>query len=439
MSGSTPLPLSTDQALAPPSISEADANGAHMTTEPSVTSPADAQPTASTPHPTVPPGMTKSALKRQRKQEEFQAKKLVKRQQEKERKKARTAEIKRLIAEGVMEKRESKKRKKAGGAPHGARIVIDMGFDELMTEKEVKSMASQLAYCYSANRASSHPFPILVTSFNGRLREGYDKRGDFKSWKGIEWWYDGVEKLWEGVKDTEGVDSAAEAGSTPSGPAADAGSAEAPAASSSSTPLNTLGVLSGQPCTRVPQSTVTYLTGDSPNVLTSLVPGHTYILGGIVDRNRYKNLCLNKANSLGISHAQLPIGEYLPEMQTRKVLTVNQVFEILVNWVDAGEKDGKEGWGEALRKAMPERKFDPDARKKRREARRKAGEAVSASEDEGEDDQASGGVYVAEDDLEDGKMIVGKVAEARGVAHVAEEREGAEAVVSNVDAKEVQG
>ncbi|BGO98957.1 tRNA (guanine(9)-N1)-methyltransferase [Rhodotorula toruloides] len=437
MSTSTPLPPSIDQASAPASTSGPAANGAAPTSEALTAPSADAQLTASTSTSTLPPGITKSALKRQRKQEAFQAKKLVKRQQEKERKKAKAAEIKRLVAEGVMEKPESKKRKKAGGEPHGARIVIDMGFDELMTEKEVKSMASQLAYCYSANRASPHPFPILVTSFNGRLREGYDKRGDFKSWKGVEWWDDGVEKLWDGVREVAPADEAAETATS----AGEASSAEAPVASTPSIPLNTLGVFSGQPCTRVPRSTVTYLTGDSPNVLTSLTPGHTYILGGIVDRNRYKNLCLNKANSLGIAHAQLPIGEYLPEMQTRKVLTVNQVFEILVNWVEAGEKDGKEGWGEALRKVMPERKFDPDARKKRREARKKAGEAVSASEDEGEIGQADAGVYVAEDEDEgeEVQMVVDKVDEVRGEAEVAEARKEAEAVVSNVDAEEVQG
>lgn len=299
-------------------------------------------------------------------------------------------------------------------------------------------MASQLAYCYSANRASSHPFPILVSSFNGRLREGFDKRGDFKSWKGVEWWEHGLEKLWDGVQEAGGAEGPTETEPLSKGTAADAGSAAPPVLSTSSGPLNTLGVLSGQPCTRVPRSTVTYLTGDSPNVLTSLTPGHTYVLGGIVDRNRYKNLCLNKANSLGIAHAQLPIGEYLPEMQTRKVLTVNQVFEILVGWVDGGEKEGKEGWGEALRKVMPERKFDPDARKKRREARRKAGEAVSASEDEGDGSEVSRGVYVAKDEDEDVQMVVDKLDEARSEAEVAEERKEAEAVVSNIDSKNVR-
>lgn len=39
-----------------------------------------------------------------------------------------------------------------------------------------------------------------------------------------------------------------------------------------------------------------------------------------------KNLCLDKANQTGVRHARLPIGKYLTGMQSRKVLTVNQVI-----------------------------------------------------------------------------------------------------------------
>lgn len=457
-----PSLLSSSSDL-PPSA-EATAAPVEAVTVPTSTS---ADPSTSAPSTADAPvePLTKTALKRQRKQEAYAAQKLQRRAHEKEKRKARNQETKRLVKEGVIEKpvdTKKLKRQLAGKSkPHGARIVVDMGFDELMNDKvrsplrttlhtlyrfdfdfscfrlaqEIKSMASQLAYCYSANRATPQPFPLLITSFNGRLAESYKKREDHKSWKGVEWWEESLEALYEGrdeatdaaaaeaaaaqvpVASTSSTSEAPSADapppattstdnatstSTTSAPvnpedtsttvtdalspsaAVDAPSTSAldstPSASSSSVPIIRIGALSGKPRTSVPKSSLVYLTGDSPNVLTSLEPGKTYILGGIVDRNRYKSLCLNKAIELGIEHAQLPIGEHLPEMGTRKVLTVNQVYEILVNWVQGEEVEVQEGetlseeekqgrrWRDALRKAMPERKFDPDQRRKRKEA-----------------------------------------------------------------------
>jgi tRNA (guanine9-N1)-methyltransferase len=54
-----------------------------------------------------------------------------------------------------------------------------------------------------------------------------------------------------------------------------------------------------------------YLTADSQNVLKELDPNDVYIIGGIVDRNRYINLTLDKANKEGIRHGKLPIGDYM--------------------------------------------------------------------------------------------------------------------------------
>ncbi|GAA5854120.1 hypothetical protein JCM9279_002839 [Rhodotorula babjevae] len=460
-STSTSVPQ-LDSAAPAPADAQPDQQPSSSTVEaadrpssaPTAAAAADASTSSAAP---VDPPISKSALKRQRKQEAFQAQKLQRRAHEKEKRKAKAAEVKKLVAEGKMDKPVNKKRRLNGKqVPHGARIAIDMGFDHLMSDKEAKSMASQLGYCYSANRSASHPFPLLITSFNGRLREAYEKRGDYVSWKGVEWWEDGIDKLYEGVDEATqpaqaGASAHAEpqAASTsstePSSAALDAAApAPAPApisaaASTSSTapadtsiPLIPFGILAGRPQSRAPRSTVVYLTGDSPNVLTTLSPGHTYILGGIVDRNRYKNLCLDKANELGIQHAQLPIGEFLPEMQTRKVLTVNQVYEILVGWVEEGGR--ADGWREALRRVMPERKFNADSRKERRSGGRNGG-AAEGGEDE--DDDEDDGVYVArdDDDEDDIEMVVEEVDAAREGAERADEESEAAAVMANVDSE----
>ena len=68
-----------------------------------------------------------------------------------------------------------------------------------------------------------------------------------------------------------------------------------------------------------------------------------YIVGGIVDHNRYKDLTLEKAQKQGIAHARLPIGEEIKLIKSR-VLTVNQMLDILINYQDT--KD----WTSALKK-----------------------------------------------------------------------------------------
>lgn len=164
-------------------------------------------------------------------------------------------------------------------------------------------MATQISFCYASNRASSQPVtPLLVTSFGGRLKDRMDNntQATYLKWKGMEWWTEGYESLYSSLPSSS---------------------------SSSSTTVEKIemGHLSGKPKSRTDKSSIIYLSGDSPNVLTSLEEGTTYIIGGIVDHNRYKNLCLDKAHAMGIRHAQLPISEHLPEMLSRKVLTVNQV------------------------------------------------------------------------------------------------------------------
>ncbi len=54
-----------------------------------------------------------------------------------------------------------------------------------------------------------------------------------------------------------------------------------------------------------------YLTADAETVLEELDPKKIYIVGGLVDRNRWKGITMKKANEQGIQTAKLPIGNYL--------------------------------------------------------------------------------------------------------------------------------
>ncbi|XP_041991762.1 tRNA (guanine(9)-N1)-methyltransferase-like [Salvia splendens] len=92
-----------------------------------------------------------------------------------------------------------------------------------------------------------------------------------------------------------------------------------------------------------------YLTADSENVLDVLDPKAIYIIGGLVDRNRWKGLTMDKANEQGIKTAKLPIGSYL-KMSSSQVLTVNQVVEILLKFLESGD------WKHSFFEVIPLRK-----------------------------------------------------------------------------------
>ncbi|KAF9450952.1 hypothetical protein P691DRAFT_725054 [Macrolepiota fuliginosa MF-IS2] len=298
-----------------------------------------------------PPPLSKSAQKKAARAARFAEQKLLRRAKEKEAKK----EKKRIRAErraaGELDdddEAEKAREKKKPRIQFGGQVIIDLGFDHLMSEKEVKSLCSQLAYTYSANRAASYPFSLLFTSLNGRSLQRLESLNDagYKRWAKTEWWTEGYERLWNPLSDltpnsipqTEGVPSDAS--------------------------------------TMCAKDSIVYLTADSDEELSELKADETYIIGGIVDRNRFKNLCQTKAKGADVRTARLPIGKYLANFPTRKVLTVNQVFEILIKWAET--KD----WEVALNHVMPKRKFNAEGKHGR----------SKASADE-EDDQGEDGTY----------------------------------------------
>lgn len=106
-------------------------------------------------------------------------------------------------------------------------------------------MASQLGYCFSANRLSTNPaHKVLFTSFNGTLRDRMVNtlKAQHEAWNRCEFRSESVQE----------IAHMTEAGMNP---------------------------FSGKE--------FVYLTADSDYELDTLRENEAYIIGGIVDKNRY--------------------------------------------------------------------------------------------------------------------------------------------------------
>ena len=105
---------------------------------------------------------------------------------------------------------------------------------------------------------------------------------------------------------------------------------------------------------------------------------------------------MNKSEQSGIRSARLPIGTYLAELKTRKVLTVNQTFEILLKWVETRD------WKKALEEVVPKRKFNEHGKSRRGNKAQSDEQAEDADGGEGEVDAVVVDAAVLEE--EDSKM-----------------------------------
>lgn len=183
-------------------------------------------------------------------------------------------------------------------------------------------MCSQLSYVYNSNRKAEHRFSgLMFTSLNGKTKARLDSLGDasYIRWSGVQWWTESYEQL----------------------PISPINANSAPFEASQSSQFNKKAII--------------YLTADAEDELSELKEGQVYIIGGIVralavahalahpcrwitTATKYvkivkahevfhlmQNLCQNKAQTQGIQTAKLPIGRYVTNMSSRKVLTVNQV------------------------------------------------------------------------------------------------------------------
>ncbi|KAG1146357.1 hypothetical protein G6F37_001534 [Rhizopus arrhizus] len=241
-------------------------------------------------------GLSKNAIKKLLKDEMWEETRGDRTREKREKFKQRRKERKRLVEEGILEplpKRSKSKHMTIGNVG----VILDCAFSSLMIDKEIGSLRQQLGRSYSANvRAEKESMKMTLTSVDDVLIKEMDaKAPSWRNWKNVE-------------------------------------------------------ISSESYIEKFDKESLVYLTADSENVVHELEEGKTYIVGAIVDKNRYKNLCKNKADEQGIKTARLPIGDYI-RLSSRKVLAINHVLEIMVKWLDC------RNWEEAFMKVIPERKL----------------------------------------------------------------------------------
>ncbi|KAL3323347.1 hypothetical protein AABB24_037800 [Solanum stoloniferum] len=216
-----------------------------------------------------------------------------------EEEKQQLIESRKCLRKERMDQRSDEKGKKmqrlTKAKENGQNVVIDLEFDHLMNSSELHSLVQQIMYCYAVNGRCSCPAHLWLTGCQGEMQAQLQRLPGFDKWviekenrPYIEAFQDQKERL-------------------------------------------------------------VYLTADSETTLDILDPKHIYIIGGLVDRNRWKGLTMKKAEDQGIQTAKLPIGTYL-KMSSSQVLTVNQVVEILLKYLETGD------WKTSFFEVIPQRK-----------------------------------------------------------------------------------
>jgi len=224
----------------------------------------------------------------------------------------------------LKRKRDAESRPQDGSAPvrlarvtmanssNKFKVVIDMDFEKYMTDAEIAKAVQQVGRIYALNRKSPSPCQLYITSLGGKIRDRFAiTNTGYQNWD-----VNHSELHYMTLLGTEG---------------------------------------DNQPGNK---SRFIYLSGDAemtlPDVDNILREESTiFVIGGLVDHNRHKNLCLELANKRGIATAKLPIKEHLNLCQ-RHILSTVTVFEVMLNVLAY-----KKQWRDALLASIPKRKIAP--------------------------------------------------------------------------------
>lgn len=205
------------------------------------------------------------------------------------------------------ERKDALKKEFLNNCEKNFKVIIDLNWESHHSEKASNSLRQQIMYCYGNNKRHKNPALVHLTGLGPLLSVSLIEQNHAENWTGMEMTTEEYINLPEySIAYDEDVKS---------------------------------GV----------KKQLVYLSSDAEETLDTLDVNCAYIIGGIVDRNSLKGITHKKAISQGIRTAKLPIKENYSLAATH-ILTVNHVFEILLNYASFGN------WTQAMQTVLPQRK-----------------------------------------------------------------------------------
>lgn len=259
--------------------------------------------------------ISKNQLKRQKKHERWLEGRIERRTHEREKRKLK----RKALAKEREEKGEAfvnpKRYNLMETSKNKFRIVIDLDFEDYMTQNEISKSVQQVARIYAANRHSDNPSQLYLTSLKGKILDRFAiMNKGYANWDINHSDKDYVELFNEPM-------------------------------------LNEIEN----------KEQFIYLTADTDDTLPSVdeildkYESKIFIIGGLVDHNRHKKLCFDRAQQHGIRTAKLPITDHV-KLNQRQILSTVTVFEILLEAFSSHKP-----WSEILVSKIPKRKIaQPD-------------------------------------------------------------------------------
>lgn len=165
-------------------------------------------------------------------------------------------------------------------------IIIDCNWESSHSETDLRSLSQQIMFCYSCNKNSSNPSNIILSGVGPLLKAKLEKMHS-NNWVGV-------------TIHSKDVLNSTDNEQIPS---------------------------DNEPVISLPEKgSIIYLTSDAEETIQSLDPKLSYVIGGIVDRNRLKGATYKKAKELGIRTAKLPIKEHFALSATHVLTASDSLF-----------------------------------------------------------------------------------------------------------------